>query len=577
MKILGLHINGQQTSAALLEDGRVIHGIAEERLNRDKQSNAFPLRAAKWCLGAAGLGSIEEVDAVAISWSPAHSYISGSSGMTSWRGIVDRLAHAPHNLASLMPRESVAQITASKLGFSTGGKPDVFYVDHHLSHLAMAKYQSPFEEAAVLIADEYAEKNSLLFSSVRNNDVEVLATIPFPHSLGIMYATFTEFLGFQPNSDEWKIMGAAAYGNAERFESKIRSLMQISLDPLEFELDLNFFEFQNTRLAGYSTAKLDNYLGATRPTGDLEQIHYDLAAGCQKVFEDVLFVLLRWLYQRTHCVNLAAAGGCFMNSLANGKILANTPFKNLFVPYAAADNGGAVGAALWVYHQIVGAKHVPSASPPTALLGPSYSNEEIVLTLERFKLPFAQMDDVIPATIEALLAQQIVGWFQGPMEFGERALGCRSILADPRDGAMKDRINSAVKYREAYRPFAPSVLEHRAHDWFEIPPQVRVPYMEQVFPFKADARASVPAVVHADGTGRLQTVSREDNPLYFKLIEAFEAATGVPILLNTSFNVKGEPIVCSPADALRTFFTSGLDVLVMGNCIIRKADVRAHR
>jgi carbamoyltransferase len=289
------------------------------------------------------------------------------------------------------------------------------------------------------------------------------------------------------------------------------------------------------------------------------------------VFEDLLFAMLDWLHRQTGRTQLAAAGGCFMNSLANGKIVDRTPFEHLFVPCAAADNGGAIGAALWCWHQILGKPHQPAERAPSALIGPSFSDDEIATTLERFKIEHQRLDDPVPAAVREIEAGRIVGWFQGAMEFGERALGARSILADPRDASMKDRINSAVKYREAFRPFAPSILAERAADWFRMPAGVRVPYMEQVYPFRPEQRHRVPAVVHNDGTGRLQTVERTDNPLYWRLISAFEQATGVPIVLNTSFNVQGEPIVCSPADALRTFYTSGMDVLVIGSCLVRKS------
>lgn len=571
MRILGLHINGAQTSAALLDDGRIVAGIAEERLNREKQSSAFPRRAARWCLDAAGLASAADLEAIAVSWNPTQSYSFGGSSLASWRGIVDRMAHAPENISSLLSKQALQEVTASRLGFSPGASPEVYFVDHHLSHLAMAKYQSPFEDAAVMVADEYSERNSFLFAELRGNQLRTLRTLPFPHSLGILYATFTEFLGFRPNSDEWKVMGAAALGDRQRYAKRIRELVSFDARTMDFELDLNYFEFPNTRMPGYSSDKLDRHLGLARPEGELLSAHYDLAASVQQVFEDLLFDMLRWLHAQTGAINLAAAGGCFMNSLANGKILANTPFEHLFVPYAAADNGGAVGAALWTYHQLLGKVHVPTTSAPSALIGPAYSDDEIESTLIRFKIPYQRVADPIPPTLDALLGGRIVGWFQGAMEFGERALGARSILADPRDAAMKDRINSAVKYREAFRPFAPSILAHRAAEWFEIPEGVRVPYMEQVYPFRSDKRAAVPAVVHHDGTGRLQTVEQADNPIYWRLLSAFEAATGVPIVLNTSFNVQGEPIVCSPADAIRTFFTSGLDVLVIGSCIVSKS------
>jgi carbamoyltransferase len=570
MKVLGLHINGSQTAAALLDGGRVVAGVAEERLNREKQSMVFPRRAARWCLDAAGLASAEDVDAIGVSWNPTQSYSFGSSSIAGWRGIADRLANAPENIASLLPKRSLQEVTASRLGLSPDARPHVYFVDHHLSHLAMAKYQSPFTDAAVMVADEYSERNSFLFADVRGNHVRTLHTLPFPHSLGILYATFTEFLGFKPNSDEWKVMGAAAFGDPQRYAERIRELIAFEPKTMAFELDLNFFEFPNTRMPGYSSDKLDRHLRLERPQGELLPAHFDLAASVQKVFEDVLFAMLTWLHRQTGRSQLAAAGGCFMNSLANGKIVSHTPFERLFVPCAAADNGGAIGAALWVQHQILGRPHEPQEAAPTALIGPSYPDDEIESTLRRFKIDHERLDDPVPATVRELLAGRIVGWFQGAMEFGERALGARSILADPRDAAMKDRINSAVKYREAFRPFAPSIIAERASQWFQMPDGVRVPYMEQVYPFRPDKRSLVPAVVHNDGTGRLQTVERADNPLYWRLLRAFDEATGVPIVLNTSFNVQGEPIVCSPADALRTFYTSGLDTLVIGPCIVRK-------
>lgn len=570
MRILGLHISGPQTAAAIVDATGVIAGVAEERLDRQKQSMAFPRHSARWCLEAAGLSSAEELDAIAVSWSATQAFGVGGSGVGSWRGIADRMAHASENIASLMPSHALPEVRASRLGFSPATGPQVHEVDHHLSHLAIAKYQSPFADAAVLVADEYAERNGVLFADLRGNTLRTLHTLPFPHSLGIVYATFTEFLGFKANADEWKVMGAAAYGDAQRYAARIRELIHFDAGAMRLELDLNFFEFPNTRMPGYSSGKLDRHLGLERPAGELLQAHYDLAASLQKVFEDLLFAMLNWLHRCTGQANLAVAGGCFMNSLANGRILAHTPFERLFVPCAAGDSGGAIGAALWVRHQILGLPHEPQPGPPSALIGPSYGDGEIEATLQRFKIAYERVADPVPATVQELLAGRIVGWFQGAMEFGERALGARSILADPRDAAMKDRINSAVKYREAFRPFAPSVLAERAGEWFEMPVGMRVPYMEQVYPFRPGKRALVPAVVHGDGTGRLQTVERADHPLYWRLISAFEQASGVPMLLNTSFNVQGEPIVCSPADALCSFHRSGLDTLVIGPCIVRK-------
>jgi carbamoyltransferase len=367
-------------------------------------------------------------------------------------------------------------------------------------------------------------------------------------------------------------MGAAAYGDPEKFLPSLQKMFR--WDDLEggWLLDACYIEHSNMKRAGYCNERMSRLIGIPKraPEVPLGQDHFDIAASTQALFEQRLFQLLTRYAEFAPGKNLAAAGGCFMNSLANGKITSKTPFKRLFIPYAAADNGGAMGAALYVWHQVNGNPRVLDQVPPSPFLGPEFTNEEIESTLKKFRLSYQISIDITSETANLIADGKLVGWFQSRMEFGERALGSRSILADPRRVEMKETLNSAVKYREGFRPFAPAILSEYTTQWFDISADVVVPYMEQVFSFREEKRSQVPAVVHADGTGRLQSVTQELSPRFHELITRFHEKTGVPIIINTSFNVQGEPIVCSPVDAIRTFFTSGLDVLVIGEFIIHK-------
>jgi carbamoyltransferase len=370
-------------------------------------------------------------------------------------------------------------------------------------------------------------------------------------------------------------MGAAAYGDPARFARKMEQLLMWDEELGEWILDTRFIEHSNMKRAGYLNERLIEFIGmpVRYDDSDLTQVHYDFASSAQAVFEKRIFQILNFYARKTGERNLCASGGCFMNSLANGKIIQNTPIENIFIPYAAADNGGAMGAALHVWHYVLNKPRLPHQYPPTPFLGPEYSDEHIEAVLRRFNLPVRKLSNPPKHAALAIAEGRLVGWFQGRMEFGERALGNRSILADPRVPEMKDKINAAVKYREAFRPFAPSVLSERVSDFFQIPSNVIVPYMEQVYPIRVQKRGLIPAVVHADGTGRLQTVDRQINPKYYELIRQFDIITGVPLVLNTSFNVKGEPIVCSPEDAVRTFFSCGLDILLIGSFLISKKTI----
>lgn len=573
MKIIGLHINGGQSSAALLANGKVVAAAAEERFTRVKQSRAFPRRAINYCLQQADIADLSALDGIAISWNPAENMRHiNNSGYTDWRRYdPEWLYIAPNNLLGLSPAlDAVGEVLKMELGVNT--RTPIYFVEHHWAHLAHAIFQSPFKNGMAVAVDEYSEFHSVTLAAFDQDEVTIVHRLDYPHSLGVFYAAMTEFLGFTPNSEEWKVMGAAAYGNANRFLPALQKMFRWDDEEGGWLLDACYIEHSNMKRAGYCNERMSRLIGIPKRSAKepLSQEHFDIAASAQALFEERLFQLLTRYAVHAPGSNLAAAGGCFMNSLANGKITSNTPFNRLFVPYAAADNGGAMGAALYVWHRVFGHPHAVDALPPSPYLGPEFSNAEIERTLKKFKLSYRHSTDVASDTANLIADGKLVGWFQSRMEFGERALGARSILADPRRAEMKEVLNSAVKYREGFRPFAPAVLFEHAKAWFDIPEDVVVPYMEQVFRFRAEKRAEVPAVVHADGTGRLQTVIRDLNPLFHELIGRFHEKTGVPIIINTSFNIQGEPIVCSPADAVRTFFTSGLDVLVIGDFVVCK-------
>jgi len=562
-----LHVTGAQSGAALFRGGELVAAVAEERLTRQKRTRSFPFAAIEHCLREAGLSDLREVDHIVVPWNPeVHMRNMNLSGFTSWRRYdPEWLYIVPNQLMRLMPGPE-AGITA--LDFGMEGKGKLSFVSHHHAHIGWA-FASPFESAAVAIVDEYGEAASLTYAEMRGNRVRIIKEVPFPHSLGVLYATFTEFLGFRPNSDEWKVMGAAAYGDPDAFAAKIRRLVRF--DGGDLWIDQTYFEFGNMRFGGYFSNRLVEYLGIP-PRGEdepLDQVHYDLAASCQLVFEEILFEALRWLHRQLGLKSLVLNGGCCMNSLANGKIVANTPFESLYISPAAADNGTCIGGPMWFYHLLAGEHGMFRAQIP-AYTGPSFTDDEIRAALDRYKVRYRAPNDLLGATVDLISAGKIVGWFQGRVEFGERALGNRSILGDPRNERMKDLINRSVKYREAFRPFAPSILAERASEYFELPPGMEVKFMEQVYPVRPERRADIPAVVHRDGTGRLQTVTQADNPKYHALIERFAEETGVPLVLNTSFNINGEPIVASPEDALRTFITSGIDALVIGQALIEK-------
>jgi carbamoyltransferase len=409
-----------------------------------------------------------------------------------------------------------------------------------------------------------------MLARVAGTEIEILQETNFPHSLGLVYGAVTQFLGFKPDSDEWKVMALASYADAENeYLEPMRAMFEVA-DDGGFRVDLGLFEYFNFFDRRMYSDRFVEQFGSPRSRDDeITDRHERIAAALQRAFEEVMAKILTALHRRTGLDRVVLTGGCAMNSVFNGKLTELTPFREPFITSCPDDSGTAIGAALYLHAARTGTR--PPAAPLHNYWGPEFSDEECRQVVESVKTPNAVVvDDPAEAAAADLVAGRLVGWFQGAMEFGQRALGNRSILADPRSADAKDVVNAAVKYRESFRPFAPAILAEHVEEWFECEPGTHVPFMERVFRFRPDRAPEVPAVVHEDGTGRLQSVDSSTSPRFHALIRSFHAKTGVPIVLNTSFNLNGEPIVCTPQDALRTFASCGLDVLYLGTVRIEK-------
>ena len=591
MHILGVSCYFHDAAAALLRDGQLVAAAEEERFTRKKHDYEFPRHAIDFCLRAGGVRS-GDLDYAVFFEKPfvkferlllsslqtfPRSYRVFRESMITWFG--DKLW-----IRSLLQRE--LGLPPAKILFS----------EHHLSHAASAFFCSPFEEAAVLTVDGVGEWTTASIGVGRGSDLRVLKEIRFPHSLGLLYSAFTAFLGFEVNEGEYKVMGMAPFGTP-RYVDRVRKLIRIAGDG-SFELDMDYFSFHHstsrtfnhkfealfgpprdpranffTRASGYPS-----YFGQ-RPANHAalardNERYADIAASIQAVTEEALLAMARAAYRETGLARLCLAGGVALNSVANGRILRDTPFDELYVQPAAGDGGGAVGAALYGYHAVLGKPR--SFVMEHAAWGEAHGPDAVEGFLRRENIRYDRLeneDTLIDRVVDRLTAGKVVGWVQGRFEWGPRALGQRSILADPRRADMKDLVNVKIKFREPFRPFAPSVLAERAEEYFVLPQAARhypARFMLYVVDVKPDKRPRLPAITHVDGTGRLQTVRRDPNPRYYRLIERFGEATGVPVVLNTSFNLKGEPIVNTPAEAFRTFGASGMDVLVLGDCMIEK-------
>jgi carbamoyltransferase len=585
--ILGLNAYHGDASAALLVDGRLVCAVEEERLVRQKHWAGLPVEAVRTCLDQAGLDAAR-IDHIAINRDPRarllHKLGHALSGGVAWRGLVDRLSNRRRLGGLVGALERGLGLDPGSLGAR------VHSIEHHRAHLASAFLVSPFERAAVASIDGFGDFASCRWGLGHGAQIDVFGGVGFPHSLGIFYQALTQFLGFPNYGDEYKLMGLVAYGEP-RYEAELRRLIAPRGDG-GFRLDLRYFLHQGggvpmtweggePKVGRLWSPALEELLGSARQPGEpLEQRHRDLAASVQQVYERLFYGLLEKLARLTGETRLCLAGGCAMNSLANGRIAERTPFREVWIQPAAGDAGGSLGAAIAVWRQELGGPKTWVLESP--YLGPRYDAHEVDRAV-RARLPELSGSGIGAGQVleEAALLERIarhlaaghvVGWFHGPLEWGPRALGARSILADPRRADMQALLNQKIKRRESFRPFAPAVLAARQGQWFTS--EAPVPFMGQVFPVRPERRDQVPAIVHADGTGRLQTVDPKASPRFHRLIEAFERLTGVPMLLNTSFN-ENEPIVCRPAEALDCFLRTRMDVLVLEDRLLERTALEA--
>lgn len=571
MNILGINAYHGDASAALVIDGKLVAAVEEERFNRIKHWAGFPSESIRWCLAFAGIDA-KDLDHVAISFNPRANLGRRlrfvAANRPSAKAIIDRLKRQGKTLG-------LEQQFADAVGLARADLKAQFHrVEHHQTHLAAGFLLSPYDESAILSIDGMGDFCSTLTALGKGTNWQEFDRVWFPHSIGFLYTAVTMYLGFPYYGDEYKVMGLAPYGEPE-FLDVFRKIIRPSGDV--FDLDLSYFTHHKRGVKmtwndgapivePFHSAKLEKELGPMRKPGeDATSHHENIARSLQAVTEEIILHMLRRLHQRTKVPNVCLTGGCAMNSVANGKVTQETPFENVYVPAGAADNGTSFGAAFYVWNKLLGQPR--SFVQDHAYWGCRSTNEECQQAAERAGVPCTRFDEaaLIERTTDLLLDGKIVGWFQGQMEFGARALGNRSLLADPRRVDMRDIINLRIKFRERFRPFAPSILEEHVADWFEV--DEPAPYMEKVLPIRAERREQIPAVTHVDGSGRLQSVSRHSNPLYHALISRFHEKTGVPIVLNTSLN-ENEPIVRTPDEAISCFLRTDMDAIVVGDCLI---------
>lgn len=580
MYILGINAYHGDSSACLIHDGKLVAAAEEERFRRIKHWAGFPSEAIKYCLEEAGI-SLSDIEHLAINSDPKANFLRkvvfSLKSRPDPRMVIDRILNARERLSI---EQTMAQFFPEQV-FS--GK--VHHVEHHLAHLASAYFVSPFEEALVVSVDGFGDFSSAAWGRGKGAKIDIEGKVHFPHSLGTFYQALTQFIGFPHYGDEYKVMGLAPYGEP-KYLNEMREIVILQNDGT-FRLNMDYFRYHKDKISyewkdgspfvgRLFSDKLIQLLGPIRGQDeDLTQRHMDIARSVQTMYEEAFFHLLNHLHAKHKLDALCLAGGCAMNSVANGKVRRNTPFKQIYIQSAAGDAGGAIGAAYDVWHR--NGSQVRAFSMDHAYFGPAFSNNDIKIVLDKASARIkaeqctieyiADEQELCQRTATAISKGMVVGWFQGRMEWGPRALGNRSILGDPRRSDMKDILNLKIKRRESFRPFAPSILREAVLDWFE--EENDVPFMMQVFQIREAMRDKIPAVTHTDGSGRLQTVNDKTNPLYHRLIDTFGTMTGVPIILNTSFN-ENEPVVCRPEEALDCFLRTKMDVLVLGNWYIAR-------
>ncbi len=569
MYILGISCYYHDSAAALLKDGKVIAAVEEERFSRKKNDDSFPGQAIDFCMNEAGisgadLACVAFYDKIVLKFERLlDNYIAvAPRGLGSFTDVIPKWLHK-----RLWLKEEIKK----HLGKYKG---KIYFPEHHLSHAAYSFFTSPFNESAILTIDGVGEWTTTSLGTGRDTKIQLSNDLRWPHSLGMFYSAFTYYLGFKVNEGEYKLMGLSSYGEPKYYDLIMKELIDVK-DDGSLRLNMKYFAFTWDKVM--INGKFQELFGVPRRTEDskTEQIHLDIGASAQLVLEEILLKMVRHVYEKTKLKNLCLGGGVALNGVANYRILKEGPFDKIHIPPSPGDGGSAIGCAAYVYYSILNNERIIETDTTKMIsnnvyLGPQYSNDEIKSFLESHNIPYQNYErqELLIRTAKLISEQNVVGWYQGRVEWGPRALGNRSILADPRNAKMKDILNEKIKHRESFRPFAPSVLEEYASEYFEL--DIPSPYMLLVARVKKPDK--IPAVTHVDGTGRLQTVSKRTNPLYYDLISEFFKLTGVPVLINTSMNVRGEPMVNTPEQAHAMLLKTDMDYLVMGNYLISRSN-----
>lgn len=599
MYILGISCYYHDASAALIKDGKILAAAEEERFTRKKHDSSFPIHSIHYCLRSQKV-DIDKISAVCFYEKPfvkferiftkylekRPSYSLFKEFISDWladkknlqlderwgkfKGLYGYWCHSIDNFGKLY----IKSIIKNTLKYN--GK--IYFCTHHQAHAASSFFTSPYNKAAILTIDGVGEWSTTTYGYGESNKIHLLKDIKFPHSLGLLYSTITAYLGFSVNNSEYKVMGLSAYGNMNKatneYYKKLKQVIDVKEDG-SFRLEMKYFDYINRERM--PSEELCRLLGgpASKIGSEITSRHKDIAAALQMITEEVLLKLLNHVYNATKCKNLCLAGGVALNSVANGKILKNTPFESIFIQPAAGDGGASIGAAYFCYNHILG--NTKREIQKTAYLGPEYSDDLIKFYLDLNNIKYYEFKnkrELIKETARLIYKNKVIGWFQGRMEWGPRALGARSILSNPCNKKMSEILNLKVKHRERFRPFAPVVCRDDALKYFECdePIPLTADFMLMVYPIRKKYRVKIPAVTHVDGSGRLQTIRRDQNPDYYDLIKKFGKLSGIPMLINTSFNIRGEPIVCTPDDAYRCMMGTGIDYLAMGKFLIKRSN-----
>lgn len=572
MYILGISCFYHDSSASLLKNGKIVAAVQEERFTRKKHDTSFPENAVKYCLKNQNI-KIEDIDFIAFYEKPLLKFE---------RILFQHLESFPKsykiflsNLPSWFNEKiRVIKIIKKKLKY----KKDVLFIEHHMAHVASSFLPSPFKNAAIFTADGAGEWTTTTYGVGNENKIKLLKEIKFPHSLGLLYSTMTAYLGFTVNNSEYKVMGLSAYGDTNKktnpYYKKLLKVIDVKEDG-SYKMDMDYFEYHySNKMPSKKMCKL--FDGPIRnPESKLTQNHKDIAAALQLITEEIIIKIINHIYKVTKCESIILSGGVALNSVANGKILKNTPFKKIWINPDPGDGGTSMGAALYAYNVILNNKR--NFVLKDAYLGPEYSAMEIKNFLDKNKIKYSEFKDneeLLKKTANLIIKDKVIGWFHGKMEWGPRALGARSILSNPSNPKMQEILNLKVKHREKFRPFAPVVCEDDALKYFECdkPIPESTDFMLMVYPIIKKFHKKIPSVTHVDGSGRLQTIRRSQNSLYYDLIKEVGKKSGIPILINTSFNIRGEPIVCNPKDAYRCMMGTGIDYLVMSKFLIKRDD-----